>query len=160
MLHKGSSMAGAFSYALYFACKRTFSKWAMLESNQRPPPCKGDVASCTGVQGLANSLYLSRFSSTPCPSLWDVATPVVSKGVRTSCSAGAPAWPCPSCCPRSCRFTTVSKPCRKIPCRCECGTCRTRPRHGDTQVLIAHPLPGRQRGVLLSYSQPRRLKTR
>jgi len=36
-----------------------FLEWAMLGSNQRPPPCKGDVRGCGVLQWLAESAYLS-----------------------------------------------------------------------------------------------------
>ena len=38
-----------------------FLKWAMLGSNQRPPPCKGEEGYCRALPYLAESSYLRRF---------------------------------------------------------------------------------------------------
>ena len=161
---KGRYFCRTIPHLPIYPAKRRFSLVGRCWSRTSDPPCKGGKARCRVSHGIAVFPYLSRFLFPGLPCIAPYCAPggvkVVSKGVKTSCGAGAPAWPWPSCCPRSCRSTTASKPCCKIPCRCECGTCRARPRHGDTQDLIAHPLAGRQHGVLLPYSQPRRLKTR
>jgi hypothetical protein len=32
-----------------------FCEWAMLDLNQRPPPCKGDERGCTELHGVAKT---------------------------------------------------------------------------------------------------------
>jgi hypothetical protein len=39
-----------------------FTKWAMLDSNQRPPPCKGSKGRCRVLPNVAESAYLRGFS--------------------------------------------------------------------------------------------------
>jgi hypothetical protein len=38
-----------------FLQNAAFSKWAMLESNQRPPPCKGDSTRSPKFIGVQNT---------------------------------------------------------------------------------------------------------
>jgi hypothetical protein len=47
-----------------------YPKWAMLGSNQRPPPCKGEKRGCKVLQWIAESAYLSRI---PFPGLHTIA---------------------------------------------------------------------------------------
>jgi hypothetical protein len=46
-------------YPQKIALLQGFCEWAMLGSNQRPPPCKGDERGCGVLQWLAESVYLS-----------------------------------------------------------------------------------------------------
>ncbi len=48
-----------FTFVTFCLQNTAFSKWAMLDLNQRPPPCKGDVKGCVVLQWLAESVYLS-----------------------------------------------------------------------------------------------------
>ncbi len=42
LLHKGpGAYRGLTTCAMFFLQSSTFLRWAMLDSNQRPPPCKG-----------------------------------------------------------------------------------------------------------------------
>jgi hypothetical protein len=54
--------SGACSHTLRFTCKTpSFPKWAMLGSNERPPPCTGGNGCCRALQAIAKPAYLSRF---------------------------------------------------------------------------------------------------
>src|SRR5215217_2685362 len=70
----------------FYLQNATFSKWAMLESNQRPPPCKGGKARCRVLHGIAVFPYLSRFLFPGLPCIAPYCAPggvrVVSKLVR------------------------------------------------------------------------------
>jgi len=49
------------AYGTFILQNTGFSKWAMLDSNQRLPPCKGGKGYCRGLPRVAKPAYLSRF---------------------------------------------------------------------------------------------------
>ena len=66
---------------------QNFSKWAMLGSNQRPPPCKGEKGRCRALRGVANPAYLRAFLFSALPRVAPYCVPggvKVVSGVRGS----------------------------------------------------------------------------
>jgi len=60
LVSKGLRAILAHSHHLkFFLQNAVFPEWAMLGSNQRPPPCKGDKRGCGALRWLAKSAYLS-----------------------------------------------------------------------------------------------------
>jgi integrase len=52
---------GGFSYKVHFPAKHPFSNWAMLGSNQRPPPCKLGQSFPSWYLPVGNTAYTSDF---------------------------------------------------------------------------------------------------
>jgi hypothetical protein len=72
----------ALSSAAFYLRSVAFSKWAMLGSNQRPPPCKRDEKDCEALQWLAESAYLSRIPFTSLHTIAEHCAPGDVRGPR------------------------------------------------------------------------------
>jgi hypothetical protein len=53
--------SGPFSYSTFYLQNAAFSEWAMLGSNQRPPPCKRSATVFQRLLELAKSLQTAKF---------------------------------------------------------------------------------------------------
>ncbi len=85
-----------FSLSTKYRFFQVIYRWAMLNSNQRPPPCKGDKGRCRGLHKLANPAYLGRFSL---PRLAPCCIVLRSRWCQSGvhgCRIFRPCWPCPS----------------------------------------------------------------
>ena len=76
--------------AAFFLQNPAFSKWAMLDLNQRPPPCKGEKGRFWVLQAFAKPAYLSRFLFY---GLLCVAPYCAPGGVRVVSSSGSVSAP-------------------------------------------------------------------
>jgi len=56
---KGEPVSVSPILQIFYLQNVAFSEWAMLGSNQRPPPCTGDKRCCGALRWLAESAYLS-----------------------------------------------------------------------------------------------------
>jgi hypothetical protein len=53
---------GLTTHAVFFLQNSGFLRWAMLDSNQRPPPCKGDTITPWLFANVQKLLQISKFS--------------------------------------------------------------------------------------------------
>ncbi|MBV9453191.1 MAG: site-specific integrase [Rubrobacter sp.] len=61
-VNKGRILVRTFFFPYVFPGKTAFYEWAMLDSNQRPPPCKGELISSQKFVLVQISLQIAAFS--------------------------------------------------------------------------------------------------
>src|SRR5215210_686180 len=63
LVYRGPGVVPALlSYPAFYLQSSTFSEWAMLDLNQRPPPCKGGLLTSQTFVVVQNSLQTDVFS--------------------------------------------------------------------------------------------------
>ena len=76
------------SCAAFYLRSVAISKWAMLGSNQRPPPCKGRVILFSGLRRIVNCLQMSVFSGGHFSGVFSVFAQVAALGLLPEGSGG------------------------------------------------------------------------